>query len=189
LHPLRRRIHIEGTAMQTKFNLDYLQVATPCEMSWDAMRGNEKARYCDSCHKHVYNFAAMTTEEGLALITQTEGEFCGRLTMRSDGMLMTADCPVGVAAKLTRFRRRLVYTVVATAFMLVGFIQMRQPKGSSSSEASVDGLPVIANHVQGWLDQLREWAGLQSRRSVTVMGGCPGPPPMMGKVMAPPSSK
>ncbi len=174
--------------MQTKFSLDQLQVATPCEMSWDVMRGNDKARFCDSCQKHVYNFAAMTTEEGLALITQTEGEFCGRLTRRSDGMLMTADCPVGVAARLTRFRRRLVYTVVATAFMLLGFIQLRQPKGDPSNQASGDGLPLITTHVQGWLDQIREWAGLQSRRSVTVMGGCPGMPPMMGKI-APPSSK
>lgn len=175
--------------MQTKFSLDQLQVATPCEMSWDAMRGNEKARFCDGCQKHVYNFAAMTTEEGLALIAQTEGEFCGRLTRRSDGMLMTADCPVGVAAKLTRFRRRLVYTVVAMTFMLLGVIQIRQSNGSSSSEASADGLPLIANHLHGWLDQIREWAGLQSRRNVTVMGGCPGRPPTTGKVVAPPSSK
>lgn len=173
--------------MQTKFSLDQLQVATPCDMSWDAMRGNDKARFCDACQKHVYNFAAMTTEEGLALITQNEGGFCGRLTRRSDGMLMTADCPVGVAARLSRFRRRLVYTVMATVFMLLGFIQIRQPRDSSSCDASGDGLPIMTKYVLEWVEQMREWAGLSSRRNVTVMGGCPAPPPMLGKVVAPSS--
>ena len=54
--------------METRISLNELLVASPCPMSWDTMRGDDQARFSDQCQKHVYNFAAMTTAEGLALI-------------------------------------------------------------------------------------------------------------------------
>src|SRR3954447_18596568 len=99
--------------MTARFSLDQLSIASPCPASWDEMRGDDKARFCSLCQKHVYNFAAMTPEEGLALIEEKEGEFCGRLPRRRDATLVTKDCPVGWAAKARRLRRRCVYGVVA----------------------------------------------------------------------------
>lgn len=61
--------------MTTKISLDQLQVASPCSMAWDAMTGNRQVRFCNARAMHMYNFAEMTTEEGLALSKRTEGKF------------------------------------------------------------------------------------------------------------------
>lgn len=169
--------------MNTCISLEYLQVASPCPMSWDAMRGDDQARFCEQCQKHVYNFAAMTTEEGLALIAHTEGEFCGRLTRRADGMLMTADCPVGLAARLHRFRRRVVYSVLAVSLMILGLVSFRQIKAGATNGTGEANFSLISATLDDWLDQLRVWAGWPPRRTVVTMGGCPAPPPTLGKVV------
>lgn len=162
--------------MDTRISLNDLQVASPCPMSWDAMQGDNQARFCDQCRKHVYNFAAMTSTEGLALIARTEGEFCGRLTRRADGMLMTADCPVGLAAKLQRFRRRVVFSVVAACLMIFGFVSFRQIKMGMTNGTGAANISLIADTLDDWLDHLRVWAGWPSRRMVVTMGACPPPP-------------
>ncbi len=163
--------------MNVKFSLDQLRVSSPCEMSWEEMRGNEKARFCDSCQKHVYNFAAMTIEEGFALIEKTEGEFCGRLTRRSDGTLMTADCPVGLAAKARRFRRRLVYSAIAAGMMVVGLVSLRQVRTAAREGVIVEG-PSVTDRIEEWVDDVRVWAGFPPLRAKSVvMGGCPAPTP------------
>ena len=169
--------------METRISLNELLVASPCPMSWDTMRGDDQARFSDQCQKHVYNFAAMTTAEGLALIARTEGEFCGRLTRRADGMLMTADCPVGLAAKLQRFRRRVIYSVVAACLMIFGLISLRQINRGMTNGTGAANQSQLAATLDDWLDQLREWAGWPSRRMSVTMG-CPIPPPV-GNVAGP----
>src|SRR2546422_7960132 len=74
--------------------LNRVQVATPCSADWNQMPGDERRRFCQKCQKHVYNFAAMTSEETLMVIRETEGRLCGRLYVRRDGRVVTADCPM-----------------------------------------------------------------------------------------------
>ena len=45
--------------------LNQINIPTPCPMDWDGMSGNDRMRFCDFCGKHVYNFAAMTSNPGL----------------------------------------------------------------------------------------------------------------------------
>jgi hypothetical protein len=99
--------------MRTSSFLDHLQIASPCEASWDAMTGDDRARHCAQCDKKVYNLAALTREEAMALFGNPEALPCLRLWKRADGTVMTADCPVGL--KLRRRERR----IVAGAVMLV----------------------------------------------------------------------
>jgi hypothetical protein len=169
--------------MNSRIQLDQLSVASPCEMSWEAMRGDDQARFCDQCEKHVYDFAAMTTAEGLALIERTEGKFCGRLTRRADGTVLTADCPIGLSAKISRFRRRVVYSIVAAVVMLIGFLTLR--RSAATDQTTGDSLPMINAKIEEWIDTVREWAGLPPRRTVIIMGEIPPPPPVMGKIVAP----
>src|SRR5689334_12431732 len=91
--------------MAGKIDLNLIRTASPCDVGWDNMRGDDKARFCKQCHKFVYNFAALTWDEGVALIEQTEGRLCGHISRRRDGTIITADCPVGFAEKL-RYRRQ-----------------------------------------------------------------------------------
>jgi len=78
--------------------LESVSVASPCHADWDAMRGDERARFCPSCAKNVYNLSAMTTVEAQSLIAEKEGKLCIRFFQREDGTMLTADCPLGAAA-------------------------------------------------------------------------------------------
>jgi hypothetical protein len=155
--------------VKTKFTLDQLRVASPCPASWDEMRGDDKSRFCLQCQKHVYNFAAMTAEEGLALVREKEGDLCGRLTRRRDGTVMTQDCPVGWAARVRRMRRRCVYGMVAGILILVSFTGLSRLRGNSGT-----GQPsAFLEKIDEWVDDLRVWAGYPSRRVVILSGVIP----------------
>jgi len=103
----RARWNVSNPAMKHSFDaarvassiaLESVSVASPCHADWDAMRGDERARFCPSCAKNVYNLSAMTTVEAQSLIAEKEGHLCIRFFQREDGTMLTADCPVGAAA-------------------------------------------------------------------------------------------
>jgi hypothetical protein len=60
-----------------------------CAQPWEAMRGNARERYCESCGKRVHNFAAMTQRQVEALIREKDGQLCARSVYRADGELVT----------------------------------------------------------------------------------------------------
>jgi hypothetical protein len=108
--------------LDTPFSLDELQIASPCEQSWDDMKGDERARFCQSCSKNVYNLSGMTRAEAKTLLQDTEGRVCVRFYRRSDGTVLTSDCPVGFAAKAYARAKRTVFTGsagLAAAFVVV----------------------------------------------------------------------
>jgi hypothetical protein len=76
--------------------LEDVRVAQPCHASWDKMDGDGTARFCQSCHKNVYNLSEMTRQQAEALIAEKEGNLCVRYYRRADGTVMTDDCPVGL---------------------------------------------------------------------------------------------
>ena len=82
--------------------IDRLRIASPCKVPWSAMAGDDRARFCAHCEKHVYNIAAMTSDDVGDLIRRTEGSFCARLYRRRDGTVLTADCPVGAEGVFLR---------------------------------------------------------------------------------------
>ena len=82
--------------------LDQVRVASPCNASWAEMSGDDKSRYCGKCEKNVYNLSAMTREEAELVMLEKEGDLCIRLYRRTDGTVITADCPVGVRRKRLR---------------------------------------------------------------------------------------
>src|SRR3982750_1775133 len=87
--------------------LDDLRIASPCPAAWSGMAGDDRVRFCGSCDRHVYNLSALSSDEALALLRETEGKLCLRIHRRRDGTVMTADCPVGVKAAAARRLRRL----------------------------------------------------------------------------------
>ena len=78
--------------------LEDIRIAKPCRADWNRMTGDERARFCGSCHKNVYDISQMTREQTYNLIAEKEGNLCLRLHRRSDGTVITSDCPVGIAA-------------------------------------------------------------------------------------------
>lgn len=98
--------------MSQPFTLDVIRVATPCHAAWDSMTGDARVRHCGECQKNVYNLSEMSRAEAEALVTKHEGRLCVRFFQRSDGTLLTADCPVGLLAAA---RRRLAGWFAAAA--------------------------------------------------------------------------
>src|SRR5688572_2734596 len=84
--------------------LHELEVASPCDQSWEAMKGGDRARYCEKCELFVYNLSGMSLEDAEELVSRTEGRLCVRFFRRSDGTVLTRDCPRGFRAA----RRKLL---------------------------------------------------------------------------------
>ena len=94
--------------------LKNLKIASPCSANWDEMYGDERKRFCGECKLNVYNLSGMTHYDAENLLRNAEGRMCVRFYQRSDGTILTQDCPVGWA----KIKRRV--SVFATAaFSLV----------------------------------------------------------------------
>lgn len=112
LATLEARIDAERTRALTV--LQNVKIATPCPASWAGMVGDDRARHCALCDKHVYDLSALTAVEAVRLIATHEGSLCARLYRRRDGTLITGDCAVG------RKRRRKRAFVAGAAALAVG---------------------------------------------------------------------
>jgi hypothetical protein len=95
--------------------LDHIRIAKPCPASWSEMEGDEKSRHCTHCNLRVYNLTAMTCAEAEQLIGTRDGRLCLRYYRRSDGRIMTSDCPVG---KRRTLARRLAMSGGLLAFVI-----------------------------------------------------------------------
>lgn len=96
--------------------LENIRVATPCSADWNAMTGDERARLCARCDRHVYNISGLTRDEAEELIIEKEGELCLRYFQRADGTILLADCEVGKKQK----RRRRLFAAGAAATLSAG---------------------------------------------------------------------
>lgn len=86
--------------------LDNIKIASPCSADWEAMIGNNRQRYCGECKLNVYNLSGMSRSEAENLLIGSEGLVCVRYFRRSDGTILTKDCPVGwqvVKVRMSRF--------------------------------------------------------------------------------------
>src|SRR5262245_27890709 len=113
-----------------KPNLDQIRVASPCPVGWETMTGDERVRFCSLCQLNVYNFAELTRIEAEELIRTTEGRICGRLYRRTDGTVITRDCPIGVRA-IRRKVARVATAAFATIISLCSIAFGQKQKGSS----------------------------------------------------------
>lgn len=98
-----------------KFDINSLRIASPCSVGWENMTGNERTRHCELCSLNVYNVSELTTIQVERLIQAREGRLCIRMYRRSDGTVLTRDCPVGLRAvqkRVARFAGATLATVL-----------------------------------------------------------------------------
>lgn len=98
--------------------LNNINVASPCSADWNEMYGDGRKRFCGDCKLNVYNLSGMTTEDAEALIMNAEGRLCVRFYRRTDGSVITQDCPVGWAKVKQRTR---VFAAAAASLMVALF--------------------------------------------------------------------
>src|SRR5689334_15577210 len=103
-----------------KDKLQRLQVASPCDSSWEAMHGDERRRQCLQCDKPVYDFAQLSAREIAGVIKASQGKLCARLTRDDWGRLLTQEPPVTADPLPSRRLPPLAAAVVAAVFGLSG---------------------------------------------------------------------
>lgn len=103
-----------------RFNnpLDNVRIASPCKVDWEQMTGNERVKFCGQCHLNVYNLSSMSRAEAEHLLVNSEGRLCVRYYRRTDGSILTKDCPVGLRA----IKRRLSYVSRAITSAVLTFL-------------------------------------------------------------------
>ncbi len=136
-----------GLAERSSVRLDVLdraEIASPCTMRWEQLtpvegghggdgrigiggvgsRSADAVRHCGQCNLNVYKVANMTREEALTLIERSEpgARLCAALHRRSDGTIITRDCPVGLRAARQRLVRIASRAAAAVMLLLTGGI-------------------------------------------------------------------
>jgi len=159
LDAVRRELH--ARAPRRLPMLDDIRVASPCHERWDAMSGDEQSRFCGSCRKNVYNLSAMTREAAEALVRSKEGDLCVRYFRRTDGTILTADCPVGVRRKRVQLVAAAgAVTALAAGAVAFAFAQMGSavptvatPTVAPRVAPPVTAAPVPHEEIQGQMVQ------------------------------------
>nr|MBK7068181.1 hypothetical protein [Deltaproteobacteria bacterium] len=169
LDAVRRELH--ARAPRRLPMLDDIRVASPCHERWDAMTGDEQSRFCGSCKKNVYNLSAMTREAAEALVRSKEGELCVRYFRRTDGTILTADCPVGVRRK----RVKLVAAAGAVTALAAGAVALAFAQMGSAvpTIATPTVAPRVAPPVTSAPLPLEEIQGQMVQGDVAPMMGTP----------------
>lgn len=96
--------------------LNNIKVASPCSADWNAMIGDNRKRFCGDCKLNVYNLSDMTQADAENFLLQSEGRVCVRFFRRTDGTVLTQDCPVGWA----KVKRKISRTATAAFGLFAG---------------------------------------------------------------------
>lgn len=115
--------------------LEDIRVASPCQVSWEAMNGDDRVRFCDRCGLNVYDISTMTGDDALALVNEREGNLCVRFHRRKDGTVITSDCPVGRVRRLQRLG-----ATIAASFAFVFFSVFPLDRLQSRGKGTADGM-------------------------------------------------
>jgi hypothetical protein len=158
-----------------RFNnrLNRVRVAAPCKADWDQMIGSERVRFCGQCNLNVYNLSSMNRAEAEFLITRNEGRLCLRFYRRSDGSIITKDCPVGLRA----IRRRVLYVTKAISSTVMGLLAGLGVYGVLSSV-----VPLTSQRTMGIM--VRDLA--PPLKPIPFQGAMPPPRLTMGKMLVKP---
>lgn len=93
--------------------LDSLSVASPCPVSWDSMSPSksDNVRFCGQCSKYVYDISSMSRIDAEEFLECRSGRVCITYYQRSDGRIMTDDCPAKFRAIRKRYRQMVSFIV------------------------------------------------------------------------------
>lgn len=174
-----------GNAMRRPLPLlDQVRVASPCKADWNEMLGDERVRFCLGCEKSVYNLSAMQKDDAEALLRERLGnELCVRFYERTDGTILTQDCPVGVKKKR---RKQLVLAVAGAGAMAAAAATMFATTGTMAKCHAGEGEGVatagsaVYDATPPTMGEVSEVKEMQGQATVS-----PVTPVMMGTVARP----
>jgi hypothetical protein len=109
--------------------LKVIEVGPRCSADWDAMTGDDRARFCQHCQKTVHNISAMSADEVERLACESAGPLCLRYTAAADGVVLTLDYH---RPRVSNWKRWSIAGLIATllgacASAVVGRPKPQQP--------------------------------------------------------------
>lgn len=148
--------------------LDNVRIASPCPMRWEELDalgeagsdGSEadRVRHCGQCQLNVYNFANLTREESVAVIeehTAVGKRLCGAIYRRSDGTMLTADCPVGLA-EVRRRVKIFISRAAAAALLATSAVMVHAAKQDGSWHPKARLLQPLRSGAE-WTRSVADW--------------------------------
>jgi hypothetical protein len=156
-----------------------LRVASPCTARWEDMKGDDKVRFCNHCQKNVYNLSTLSSTDAAALVKSKEGKLCARFYQRTDGTVLTDDCPVGLAKAWKRAQAMILAGVGLVVFTIINIAASNRKEESQSMTRFKTRVGQVESDIK---------TKLGINKPVMLLGEvCPTP--VMGKVVAPKPSK
>ncbi len=140
--------------------LDAVTIPVTCPVSWDAMHGDNRTRFCDRCGQNVHDVRELTRAEALELLTDGDKLPCLRIYKRQDGSVMTADCATkrDRAWKWLHNRSKWAAALFAIVFFagcgskpkecIAGKPIMPQPKQPPATQVTTDAAQSVVAGVQ-----------------------------------------
>ncbi len=124
--------------------LDKIKIASPCGADWNEMRGGNRRRYCTMCKLNVYNLSGMTQTEAESFLINSEGRVCLRVFRRTDGTVITKDCPVGwqIFKRETSRLAKAFVSICAGIFGGVFAFNQFQPNPDFTDKNSIKVSPI-----------------------------------------------
>ncbi|MBX3358990.1 MAG: hypothetical protein KF745_11255 [Phycisphaeraceae bacterium] len=107
--------------------LDRVRIASPCDMRWEDMTGDDRRRRCAKCDLTVHNFSNMTADEAETVLREATGRICAGFYRRADGTILTRECPVGLRAARERLVRAAVRVAAVVGLITTGGTLARSP--------------------------------------------------------------
>jgi hypothetical protein len=122
------------------------------------MEGDDQCRFCSLCQKNVYNLTGLSDAESRQLIEEKDGRVCVRFYQRSDGTVLSSNCPVGAADGRRRIRQRVTALAFA-GFVAAGIWNIARQAASSQTAGPKELV------VDRWIDDFRQLIGLPPRNA------------------------
>jgi hypothetical protein len=126
------------------------RIAKPCSVKWSSMSGDEKTRFCGQCKLNVHNLSAMSTEEAEGLLARKNGKICTYFYRRTDGTILTQDCPVGLRQVYRKqgLLAAALYAVTLLASSCAGAVEQPLMGRRVPSTALLGGAPLMGDYAE-----------------------------------------
>ena len=109
--------------------LDAIMIPVACPVSWDAMYGDHRTRFCNKCSQDVHDLSELTRAEAIQLVTGSEKVPCLRLFRRPDGRVMTADCTTKRERAWKWLFRHSAWAAALFALVFLGYQSQSSTQG------------------------------------------------------------
>ena len=154
--------------------LELVTIATPCTVSWESMKGSDTVRHCAGCQQSVYNLSAMTQIEADELLQVHQMLPCLRFYRRTDGTIMTDNCPRAFRKARDVYRRiaSLASSAVAAIFLLSVPTARAEESKSAQSQSNKNKSEVNLFEVKPCVVEMgRPTTGTYHAQDGTELGG------------------